>query len=117
MKMDNIMMGFEDPSVLNEYVESQAEQPKARKIIDGRHIYLSHNDFGELKSFNLVPKIADFGTATIRKPGVSFRQPIQAPAYMAPEVMLGTGWSYSADIWNLGVLVCVSLLLKNTSVF
>ena len=31
--------------------------------------------------------------------------PIQPDSYRAPEVLLGVGWSYSADIWNLGVMV------------
>lgn len=31
--------------------------------------------------------------------------PIQPPVFHAQEVLLGTSWTYSADIWNLGVLV------------
>jgi hypothetical protein len=30
---------------------------------------------------------------------------IQSLEYTAPEVMLQAGWSYSADIWNLGLVV------------
>ena len=47
----------------------------------------------------------DFGLA---QPGDTLepqRHPIQPPLYHAPEVLLGTGWIYKADIWNLGVMV------------
>lgn len=31
---------------------------------------------------------------------------IQAEIYRSPEVVLDAGYSYSADIWSLGVMVC-----------
>lgn len=30
---------------------------------------------------------------------------IQVEPFRAPEVILDAGWTYSADIWNLGVMV------------
>lgn len=106
LKLDNILVGFEDPSVIEDFVRAQAENPMPRKIRNGRSIYQSHNDFGPLKSFYILPKIADFGLA--QKGDFSQLQlhPIQPDHYRAPEVILGAGWTYSADIWNLGVLVC-----------
>lgn len=61
----------------------------------------------------MVPKIVDFGLATSLKSdsqgqgGISELglHPIQPDQYRAPEVILGCGWSFSADIWNFGVLV------------
>ncbi len=98
-------MTFEHPSVVEEFVEKQVENPMPRKIKDGRSIYLSHNDFGRLKSLRVLPVIADFGLAELGDGPEPLRHPIQPSPYHAPEVILGTGWTYSADIWNLGVLV------------
>jgi serine/threonine protein kinase len=109
LKADNIMMSFEDPSVVDEYVDAQGYHPMPRKTVSDRNIYLSHNNFGDLKSYWMLPKIADFGLAHRRGDvEASFRHPIQPLLYHAPEVLLGVPWSYSADIWNLGVLVSIS---------
>ena len=64
----------------------------------------SHNDFGSPKSPYVLQKIADFGLAQYGKSELQ-RHPIQPDHYRAPEVILGAGWTYSADIWSLGVLV------------
>ena len=101
-------MAFEDHSVLEEYVALQATNPMPSRTRHGRTVYLSHNLFGPMRSFKVVPKITDFGLARRGDFSPMMRQPIQPPLYHAPEVILGTGWSYSADIWNLGVLVRVS---------
>ncbi|KAI9746888.1 MAG: hypothetical protein M4579_007567, partial [Chaenotheca gracillima] len=76
-----------------------------RKVKDGRSIYLSHNDFGPPQSFRILPKIADFGLAQSGEGSEPLMHPIQPPIFHAPEVLLGTSWTYSADIWNLGVLI------------
>ena len=68
-----------------------------------RYTYLSRANFGRLRSSKVLPKIADFGAA---QPGDRLQiHPIQPNSYRDPEVLLGIGWSYSADIWNLGVMV------------
>ena len=76
-----------------------------REIKDGRSIYTSHIDFGLFKLFRLLPKITDFGLAQSGDGSGPLLHPIQPPVFHAPEVLLGIGWTYSADIWNLGVLV------------
>ncbi|KKZ60947.1 hypothetical protein EMCG_04420 [[Emmonsia] crescens] len=117
LKLGNILMSFENENILTDFVNRQ--QPMQCKVDNerGRTIYRCHNDFGaidgrEIK--NMVPKIADFGLATrLDKPstrnGMVGEQlgiyPIQPDYYRAPEVILGCGWDFKADIWNFGVLV------------
>ncbi|KAJ0414194.1 kinase-like domain-containing protein [Aspergillus carlsbadensis] len=79
LKLENIMVTFEDAAVFSDFINTQFEQPMHYKIDStGRPDYRRHNDFGPL-----------------RKPD----------HYRAPEVILGCGWSASADIWNVGVLI------------
>ena len=104
--MDNILVGFEDSSVIHDFAQGQAANPMTRKVHNGRTIYESHNDFGPIRSFHILPKITDFGLAQRGSDHQPLTNPIQPNYYRAPEVILGAGWSYSADIWNLGVLVC-----------
>jgi serine/threonine protein kinase len=108
LKADNVLMSFEDPSVIEEYVNAPGDHPMPRKRVGDRNIYLSHNNFGVLKSYRMLPKIADFVLAHRADGEKPFRHPIQPPLYHAPEVLLGVPWSYSADIWNLGVFVSIS---------
>ena len=56
-----------------EFVEKLVENPMPRKIKDGRIIYLSHNNFGPLRSLRVLPKIADFGLDSLEP----LRYPIQ----------------------------------------
>jgi serine/threonine protein kinase len=105
LKLDNILLGFEDLSIIEDFVQTQSHNPMSRKIKDGRSIYLSQNSFGPLKSFRMLPKITDFGLSQSGEGPEPLLHPIQPPLFHAPEVLLGTSWTYSADIWNLGVLV------------
>lgn len=60
-------------------------------------------------------RLIDMGTAKQLKQANGYRTftIIGTPHYMAPEVMLGKGYSFAVDIWTLGVLmyefVCGSL--------
>ena len=117
LKLGNILMSFENENILTEFIKRQ--QPMQYKVDgeSGRTIYRCHNDFGALDGReikNMVPKIADFGLATrLNNPstrtGTVGEQlgvyPIQPDYYRAPEVILGCGWDFKADIWNFGVLV------------
>lgn len=92
LKLDNILMGFEvdHPSVLEDFVGKLAEHPMARKVKDGRSVYLSQNDFGQLRSLRIIPQIADFGLAEFGDGHSPLTRPIQPPIFQAPEVLLGT---------------------------
>ena len=110
-------MSFEDGSILTDFIDQQ--QPMQCKIDgeSGRTIYRCHNDFGPLdasKIKNMIPKLVDFGLATrLDQPptrdGMVGQQlgiyPIQPDYYRAPEMILGCGCDFKADIWNFGVLV------------
>ncbi|EGD89656.2 hypothetical protein H113_03302 [Trichophyton rubrum MR1459] len=118
LKVENILVSFEEPSVLEDFAQLQAQNPMPRKSNNGNTVYLSHNDFGPVRSYYILPKITDFGLSHHQKdPSLLNRHPIQPDQYRAPEVILGAGWTYSADIWNLGLLVVTSFfyhLSENT---
>lgn len=84
--------------------------PSPRKQLDDRDIYLSRNYWGLSPDELGRPVITDFGLA-VRGDGPPNSHPIQPEGYRAPEVCLGADWSYSVDIWNLGVMVMPSLSL------
>jgi serine/threonine protein kinase len=107
LKADNIMMGLGDAAVLDRFVQQQLEHPSPRKWPDnhGRIIYQSCSDFGEAPTESVIAsaKITDLGLACWGDE--KNYKPIQSNAFMAPEVILQCGWSYPADIWNLGVML------------
>jgi serine/threonine-protein kinase SRPK3 len=108
LKLDNILIGFENDTVLGDFLQWQALNPMARKVKDGRVIYQSIEDFGILRPGRSIQKIIDFGAA-LRECDPPYNLfPIQSDYHRSPEVILGAGWSCSADIWNLGVLVSPS---------
>lgn len=106
LKLDNIMLTFESQSTIKTFVDEQIAQPMARKVFNDHIVYRCHNDFGPiLKSLGkMMPNITDFGLAHRCEVPVLF-YPIQPDGYRAPEVLLGYGWSFSADIWNFGLVV------------
>ncbi|KAK2809426.1 hypothetical protein FQN50_003885 [Emmonsiellopsis sp. PD_5] len=108
LKLENIMVTFEDPAVLGDFMDSQLEQPGQYKIDStGRPVYRSHNDVGPLRKVKgILPKIVDFGlSARLDSHDDWGIYPIQPDHYRAPEVILGCSWRMSADIWNLGILL------------
>ncbi|KAK1147987.1 hypothetical protein N8T08_000503 [Aspergillus melleus] len=117
LKLANILMSFENENIRTSFIERQQVMQCKVDEESGRTIYRCHNDIGPLNGReirNMVPKIADFGLATrLDKPstrdGIIGEQlgiyPIQPDYYLAPEVILGCGWDFKADIWNLGVLL------------
>ena len=52
------------------------------------------------------PILCDFGEARFGKE--TYTDDIQPYIYRAPEIILGIPWTYSVDIWNVGVLVSVN---------
>ena len=102
-------MTFENESVLHEEAEQLQDADFAFKQSSGRRIFQSHPGFGPMRSLIAKPIIADFGLAVRTDFGAYLIQP---DAYRAPKVLLGWGWTASADIWNLGNLVAFNWRLS-----
>lgn len=99
------MLPFEDPDVLRDYVHQQEADPAPFEERRGRPVYQSRPDFGRLRNGVGFVKLTDFGLAVRGNVPTKHTHDIQPLEYTAPEVMLGAGWTYSADIWNLGLVV------------
>jgi len=69
-------------------------------------MYQSRPDFGRLRKGVGFVKLTDFGLAVRGDGPTKFHHDIQPLEYTAPQVMLQAEWTYSAYIWNLGLVVC-----------
>ncbi|EEP81764.1 predicted protein [Uncinocarpus reesii 1704] len=105
LKADNFLLGFEDPAVLEEYVRRQESDPALCTEIDGRPVYESSLDFGPLKRGVGKLRMSDFGAAVSGDVPTPYNHDIQPQEFCAPEVLLKATWTYSADIWNLGMML------------
>jgi serine/threonine protein kinase len=103
LKPDNIMVRLEDQSLLNKDAQDEYEHPLPQKRSGNRTIYLSRNNYGHPRKTPGIISITDFGFS--RRGDVLNYGCIQAEVYRAPEVILDAGWTYSADMWSLGVMV------------
>jgi serine/threonine-protein kinase SRPK3 len=59
------------------------------------------------------PVLCDLGQA--QDGTLVHNEDIQPEVYRAPEVILEQEWSYSVDIWNLGVMVSQIYLMSGNS--
>jgi serine/threonine-protein kinase SRPK3 len=99
------LLGFEDSSVIDEYVRKQKQNPAPYKENGGRRIYQSQPDLGRLKKSVGVLKTSDFGAAVLGDTPALHYHDIQPVQFSAREVLLNAGWTYSAGIWNLGMVI------------
>lgn len=73
------------------------------------HLHSSNIVYRDLKPENIMvdiegyPKVIDFGTAKVLT-GRTYTI-VGTPQYMAPEVILGNGYSFSVDYWSLAILI------------
>ncbi|KAM5347419.1 hypothetical protein ACJ41O_010424 [Fusarium nematophilum] len=118
IKDDNILVTIENDSMLSDFVKHYKTHPQPRhvRVEDGRVVYLSQDDFGPLRGTMVLPALADFNHSF---PGLDgdrgHLSAIQSHRYRAPEVLLGCPWTYSVDIWNLGLVMWN--LLEDISLF
>ncbi|KID93511.1 Protein kinase-like domain protein, partial [Metarhizium majus ARSEF 297] len=102
LKPDNILVKIEDPAILARDACDEYLNPLPQKVTDKGIIYLSRNHYGQFSKPTGIIQIIDFGSSVSGK--IAHSGCIQAEAYRAPEVILDAGYSYSADIWSLGVM-------------
>jgi serine/threonine protein kinase len=108
------MMKLEDSSILERDAEDEFNYPLPQKYCeDGRVIYLARNDYGQFARDVGILRITDFDLAV--SGSVPRKGCIQAGIYRAPEVILDVGYTYSADIWSLGVMVSGYIVLMSTT--
>ncbi|CVL11855.1 related to dis1-suppressing protein kinase dsk1 [Fusarium proliferatum] len=116
LKPDNIMVKIEDPSIFERDAQDEFDNPLPQKHIDERTIiYLSRNNYGPLSVPTGTIQIVDFDLSVRAEPGQVHTGAIQGEIYRAPEVILNAGYTYSADIWSLGVMLWD--LLEGKSLF
>lgn len=102
------MFTIADESLLWDFERAEIEEPSPIKIIDDIHTIYGSRTLGLPKdSLWGQPALCDFGEARI---GKSHRGLIQPEIYRAPEVLFNMEWKSSVDIWNVAVLVSVSLV-------
>ncbi|KAF9073510.1 putative CDK4/6 [Rhodocollybia butyracea] len=99
----NIHLSVEDESILKHLEEREMNNPSPRKIYSDRVIHDAPG-LGVPKSFGR-PVLCDFGEARFGATNAMYTDDIQPYVYRAPEVILDIPWTYSADIWNVGVMI------------
>ena len=91
-----------------------------RDIIEGLEYIHSHRILHrDVKLDNILfsksgkVKICDFGISRRMKAGKAIFEHIGTPAYLAPEIIIGNGYSgFSADVWSLGVMTYMAVTGK-----
>ena len=112
LKRDKVMVGIERHTFSHELVKAEAGKPLPEKHLDDRITYTSRHDFKREFTGNIMRAvIMDFEKAVDGDARPQYHHMIQTNGYQASEVILGAGWSYSADVWSLDVVVCVSCFL------
>ena len=99
----NVQLRIEEDSILEEFEAAELSTPSPRKIDGNRMIYESRGLKRPEKPGR--PILCDFGEARFGKE--MYTDDIQPYVYRAPEIILDIPWTYSVDIWNVGVMVSV----------
>ncbi|KAH7240360.1 kinase-like domain-containing protein [Fusarium redolens] len=115
LKPDNIMIRIEDAKMFEKDAIEEYNNPLPEKQLDDRTIYLSRNNYGPLARPTGIIQLVGFDLAVHSKPAELHYGAIQGEMYRAPEVILNSGYSYSTDIWSVGVMLWD--LLEKKSLF
>ena len=95
------MLEIEDVSLLKDFETPEDNSPSPQKILKDRTIYKSR-EFGHTNATG-NPVLCDFGEA--RYGGKDHIDLIRPDIYRAPAVIFDMPWTYSVDIWMVGVMV------------
>lgn len=99
------MVKIEDSTIFERDAADEFNNPLPQKNLDDRIIYLARNNYGPLARPTGIIQLVDFDLAVRTAPAQIHTGAIQGENYGAPEVMLNAGYTCSADIWSLGVMV------------
>lgn len=110
------MLEFEETGIVDDYVKNLEKNPSSFEERDDRRIYQSQSDFGLLRKGRGRLRISDFGLAVFGDKSPLHYHDIQPVQAVAPEVMLNAGWTYSVDIWNMGMVVSALALVSPCSI-
>lgn len=104
LQTNNVHLRIEEESILKEFEAAELRTPSPRKVDGDRVIYESR---GLKWSKNPGrPVLCDLCEARFGKK--TYTDDIQPYVYRAPEVILDIPWTYTVDIWNVGVMVSIS---------
>ena len=101
----NIMISTADPSVWKGLEATESDHPSARTVDRNRVVYAS--TIVDIPDSPGDFILCDFGDAQFgcREHVLE----VMPDVYRAPEIVLKVPWNEKIDIWNVGVLVCVTL--------
>lgn len=100
----NVHIAIEEDWILKEFEGAELKTPSPRKSNGDQVIYESRG-LKRPKKYGR-PVLCDFGEARFGKK--TYTDYVQPYVYRAPEIILEIPWTYSIDIWNIGVMVSVS---------
>lgn len=101
------MLNIEDDSILVDFEEAEISNPSPYKLVGDRAIYHSRK-LGIPKKHGR-PVLSDFGEARFGSESGTYYDDVQPFIYRAPEVLLRMPWNEKIDIWNLAVVVYLSM--------
>lgn len=107
----NILLGMNDSTAesdLERFEQEELVSPCPRKIDGDRVIYLSRPLVPRIYPYGR-PVLCDFGEA--RFGDYNNMIDIQPYQYRAPEVILDMAWDEKVDIWNVGVMARIPVLI------
>ncbi|KAL9597305.1 MAG: hypothetical protein Q9219_005229 [cf. Caloplaca sp. 3 TL-2023] len=101
LQASNVHLRIEDDSILKYFETAELRDPSPRKVDGDRVIYESRGL--RLPKKHGRPVLCDLGEARFGKE--NYTDDIQPYVYRAPEIILDIPWTYSVDIWNVGVMI------------